>query len=114
MHRGTLIILAGLAVTALAGCVNEQPFPVASTSYYSNLPPLPPPNYGASTAPVASSGPRAVRRAAYRAPAAHLSDDAIRIRIMQAAVTSCAPNVPCVCPAVTPDMIADWRRQHGA
>jgi hypothetical protein len=107
-----VIALAAFAAPMLAGCVDDRPFPVANTGAYSSLPPLPPPNYGASTTPVAPAA-RSVRRAAARSRA-RLSDDQIRIRILQQAVTSCAPGQPCVCPDVTPDMIADWRRQHGA
>jgi hypothetical protein len=112
MRSRSFLPLAALAAPVLAGCVDDRPFPVANTAYYSSLPPLPPPNYNASTVPVGPAT-RAVRRTAYRSRT-HLTDDQIRIRILQQAVTSCAPGQPCVCPDVTPDMIADWRRQHGA
>ncbi len=94
----------------LAGCNNEAPYPIATAAYYSPLPPLPPPDYGAR--PDAQPPRRAViHRATARAPAS-LTDDQIRIRILQAAVTACVPGAPCVCPEVTPDMIAQYRRQH--
>ena len=109
MRRRTILALTALGAAALGGCVNDAPYPVTGLAVTSDLPPLPPPNYGASAAPAS----RSARRVTYRARAT-LTDDQIRIRILQAAVAACVPDSPCVCPAVTPEMIADWRRQHGA
>ena len=118
MRSTRLVALAALAAPMLAGCVDDRPYPVANTSFYSDLPPLPPPNYNASTTPNVPST-RAPRRAVRRsststARATGLSDDQIRIRILQGFVANCQPGAPCVCPEVTADMITDWRRQHGA
>ena len=110
MRRMRFATLAALAVPMLAGCVDDQPFPVANSGLYSTLPPLPPPDYGT---PATTPARRAVRRIATRASAG-LTDDQIRIRILQGGRHACVPGAPCVCPDVTPDMIAEWRRQHGA
>jgi hypothetical protein len=117
MRRKRFLALAALALPMLAGCVDDRPYPVADTgtAFYSDLPPLPPPNYNASTTPGPSGPRRAARRASPRpARATGLSDDQIRIRILQGFVANCQPGQPCVCPDVTPEMIAEWRRQHGA
>lgn len=112
MRRERFLVLAALAAPMLVACVDDRPYPIANNAFYSDLPPLPPPNYGASTTLASPAPRRAARPRTSRA--AGLSDDQIRIKILQAFVANCQPGAPCVCPDVTPDMIAEWRRQHGA
>lgn len=111
MRWARFAALAAIVAPMLAGCVDDKPYAVADTAFYSSLPPLPPPDYGAPARPTPAG--RTIRRAASHTRAG-LTDDQIRIRILQAAVTACVPGAPCVCPDVTPEMIAEWRRQHGA